>query len=243
MCLGVQPNSIVEVPREKRRFIEALGRPLDRLSSVHGFLPALSAFVGALALHWIFVALIGQNFAGIFFVYLAAMIIAGWCGYAPGMVVVLLVVLLPPWLFTPNWSPRNINLSGDAVLMLVSVMISRGAAARRGAEALLRTMNSELERRVRKKTVELAEANDALQRHAADLTRANADLEQFAYSASHDLQEPLRMLCIFTQLIQQKYAGKLDGEARMETLIKACVPISPSARPRSPRNRWIQRPF
>ena len=95
----------------------------------------------------------------------------------------------------------------------------------------LKTLNAELEQTIDERTKNLVKTNE-------DLMRSNQDLEQFAYAASHDLQEPLRMVGNFVQLLDRKYGNKLDengktyinfaveGVTRMSSLIKSLLQYS-----------------
>ena len=90
----------------------------------------------------------------------------------------------------------------------------------------------------RRAEADLREAHEELSRRAQDLARSNSELQQFAYVASHDLQEPLRMISSYTQLLMRRYGTIfdqdakefmefiVDGAARMKQLIEDLLAYS-----------------
>ncbi|HTP87456.1 MAG TPA: ATP-binding protein [Bryobacteraceae bacterium] len=133
--------------------------------------------------------------------------------------------LVPQWSFTPlpgggigpgplvdraceltgirgdgNRFPVEIRLSPlDTEDGIVITSAIRDVSERKKSEEQIRLLNSSLEERVLERTEELL--------------RSNEELQQFAYVASHDLQEPLRTMSIYAQLLARRYKGQLKGDA------------------------------
>ncbi len=116
---------------------------------------------------------------------------------------------------------QTVPLRDDAGAVIGGMAVARDVTAQRAAECALAERNRDLE-------------------------RSNAELEQFAYVASHDLSEPLRMVSSYLQLLRRRYHGALDedadafidfavdGAARMQSLIEDLLAYSRAGRSERP---------
>ena len=99
--------------------------------------------------------------------------------------------------------PRALAVPSQQQLAQANRDLQREIERRTRVEEELRRINRELENRT-----------DQLDLAARDLARSNGELEQFAYVASHDLQEPLRMVTGYVQLLEKRLVDKLDRDTR-----------------------------
>jgi signal transduction histidine kinase len=180
--------------------------------------------------------------------YVVAVLVSGWWGgYGPGLLSAVLMNFAAPYFFNASWDLSRVDLTRLTASIGLSLLVSYIAARRHHLEAELRASNQELERRVRERTAELALANEELQALTDDLRRSNRhlqqtneELERFAYIASHDLQEPLRTMSLYAQMLSRQYRGELSseanemldfirgGSARMQELVVAVMEFSRS---------------
>lgn len=130
-------------------------------------------------------------------------------------------------------------------------VIDRGLILRDGSGKAIRMIGAMTDITERKRSeLELLAINKKLEIQTRELERSNEELEQFAFITSHDLQEPLRMISSFMDLLQKKYADRLDDKAlqyiyfsidgakRMKQIILDLLLYSRANKP-SAQHEWI----
>ncbi len=201
--------------------------------------------------------------------FLLGVMISAWLGgLGPSLVAtVLSVETLNYFFFEPaySFSTTSTEFLELVVFAVVSILTSKIVDDRRKAQDQLRLANlelretnQELERRVEERTHELRVANEQLTSDLAErermqkaLARSNHDLEQFAYTVSHDLQTPLRMITSYVDLLHQRYQEQLNSEMqeflgyvhggakRMHLLITDLLAYSRVLGDRRDRFEWV----
>ncbi len=113
---------------------------------------------------------------------------------------------------TVLWTLSIANLLLISLILLAAYLTQRDLQRRRQTETALLAVRDELEVRVQERTAELATANANLRQSTLELERSNRELQDFAFVASHDLQEPLRKIQAFGDRLRRKHGEALGPE-------------------------------
>jgi PAS domain S-box-containing protein len=139
-----------------------------------------------------------------------------------------------------TYTPLRDKTGAVYAILDIAIDVTSEVKARQelqASEARFRQLSMELDQQVQARTQELEKANAVLAATIHDLQRSNHNLEQFAYVASHDLQEPLRKIQSFGDLLKNDYAEQLGtgidylermqlASGRMSTLIRDLLTYS-----------------
>lgn len=157
--------------------------------------------------------------------FIAAIFLAALLGYlrtglwrhspfVKWLVLALVISFMSEALFVPYSALPNDIMSAAAHVLKIAAYACVLTGAIESAFRLFRRVEEaglELERA----NADLAEADRAVREYARRLQSSNRELEQFAYAASHDLQEPLRMIGGYSRLLARKHEDQLDDQAKL----------------------------
>ncbi len=164
-------------------------------------------------LHWAVQGLFGDVLAHIAYAtfYPIVALVAMLAGAGPGMLAAILSAMIADqWIVAPAGIYVTARVTGTGLFLSASMVISAmGEMLRRGA----RREKADLQQQVAERTCALQGANATLERYAAELERSNRELDNFAYSASHDLKAPLRAVQNLAQWLSEDAGPHLPAES------------------------------
>lgn len=161
-------------------------------------------------LYWLMTAWLGPGLPPYIMFYPAVIIVALLIGFGPGILATTLSLIIATTLVLPPTGhfaiEEPINQAGAILFGTMGILISSAVELYR--------------RKVAERTAEIEEAYNKLKNNelklkktVKELERSNDELRQFTYITSHDLQEPLRTIASYAQLIERRYKGQLNSDA------------------------------
>jgi signal transduction histidine kinase len=183
------------------------GTPQSMAPRIWAYGAAVAVVAVATLLRMSLTPLVGES-ATPFITYFPAVLFAAWYGgFRAGALAILLSTITAWYFFVPIQRSFVIQNPGDLIGILLFIFVAFGIAllsdSQRRAVARRRDAeNAERELRYR------------FERLNEELGRSNQDLQAFAFMASHDLQEPLRQVAAFSELLIRKYSANADADAR-----------------------------
>ncbi|MCY2927204.1 MAG: ATP-binding protein [Planctomycetota bacterium] len=172
------------------------------------------AIVAAAAVaRWWLEVQFGNLYAAFITFYPAVLLVAITLGAGPGIVATLLSAATVDFFFMPPYGCFAVAGAGEMISLVIFTGTNTGlcwVTQRMRRLSRMETFAAAKAREAR----ELADLNERIARQNEELQRSNRDLEQFAYVASHDLQEPLRMVTSFGGILRDRYDQALDAKGK-----------------------------
>ena len=142
---------------------------MNRLLRHRGYLPALLVLLLVVLLHFALIPFFGARVPGLIVAYLVAFLWASWCGYGPGILNCVLMLVVLPQTILPASRLGQFNIRTFIIFLLLSLLVSTVSASRAKTEAMLRSANAQLDERVQQRTAELEKTNTELGHRLAEL--------------------------------------------------------------------------
>lgn len=190
----------------------------DTIKTILYYVIAVLLTLLVVSLKYYFPTILGTEGPFLLFIFVP-LIVTYIGGSFPGLFSLVLTTILAVYFFIlpiNQFYITDISSSIQVTAYIVEALIGiRIIGSLKSAQVNLLKNKQHLEEQVNIRTQKIQRASERLQKLNLELQRSNADLEEFAYIASHDLQEPLRKIQSFGNLLQEECQDSLEGDAKI----------------------------